>query len=128
LIISAYRDRQTHHLKASDIAIFKASDKYVIGVTGDGLEYLLSNYITLKHVETNVSGLIRLSRGVLVRESSVIGWHRNNNGLDVGRTVVTTVGPYPLARRARIEPIAALVERNKAAPHLTPISEENPNE
>jgi DNA-binding LytR/AlgR family response regulator len=112
MILKAYRDGQFHYIKARDFAVFKADSKYVIGITPDGREFLLSDGSTLKSLETVLPDLIRINRGVLVKRSHVTGLIRSRKGGSILITVVTTVGEYKLARRSCVDTIVELIEHN----------------
>lgn len=112
MILKAYKDGQFHYIKARDFAVFKADSKYVMGITPDGREYLLSEGSTLKSIEAVLPDLIRLNRGVLVKRSHVTGLIRSRKGGSIAITVVTTVGEYRLARRSCVNTIVELIEHN----------------
>lgn len=116
MILTAYKKRETHHLNAADIALFKASDKYVVAVTNDGEEWLLSGYMTLKQLEAGVPGLTRISRSVLVRTTCLVRFFRAGMDKNYASRVETTVGVYPVARRIRIKPLQELAKHNAPAP------------
>lgn len=112
MILKAYRDGQFHYIKARDFSGFKADSKYVIGVTPDGREWLLSDGVTLKSIESVLPDLIRLNRGVLVKRSHITGLIRTRKGSNIAITVVTTAGEYRLARRNCVDTIVELIEHN----------------
>lgn len=112
MILKAYKDGQFHYIKAREFAVFKADSKYVIGITPDGREWLLSDGATLKSIEAVLPDLIRINRGVLVKRSQVTGLIRSRKGGSIAITVVTTAGEYKLARRSCVDTIVELIEHN----------------
>lgn len=112
MILKVYRDKQFKCIKARKFAVFKAEHKCVMAITPDGREWLLPEGSTLKAIEAVVPGLIRISRGVLVKRREVIGMFRTRNGNSYSVTVQTTVGDFRLARRNCVKSIIALVEQN----------------
>lgn len=112
MILKAYRDGQFHYIKARDFAVFRADSKYVMGITPDGREWLLSDGATLKSIETVLPDLVRLNRSVLVKRAHVTGLVRTRKGINIAITVVTTVGEFKLARRSCVNTIVELIEHN----------------
>jgi hypothetical protein len=128
MILKAYRDGQFHYIKARDFAVFKADSKYVIGVTPDAREWLLSDGVTLKSLESVLPSLIRLNRGVLVKRSQVTGLIRTRKGSNIAITVVTTAGEYRLARRSCTNTIVELIEHNLRRERSPTYPMESPDE
>lgn len=128
MILKAYRDGLFHFIKARDFAVFKADNKYVIGITPDGREWLLEDGSTLKSIEAVRHDLIRLNRGVLVKRSQVTGLRRTRKGNNVAITVVTTAGEYRLARRSCVDTIVELIEHNQRRERSPIYPMESPDE
>lgn len=127
MILKAYRDAHFHYMKAKDFAAFKADNKYVMGITPDGSEWLLPDGLTLKTIETVLPDLVRLNRGVLVKRTLITEIIRTRNGSNIAITVVTAVGHYTLARRNCVKTIVEIIEHNhrrKKVPTYPPESPE----
>lgn len=127
MILKAYRGTQFHCKNARTFAAFKADNKYVMGITPDGCEWLLSDGMTLKTIEAALPDLVRLNRGVLVKRTLITEIIRTRNGSNIAITVVTAVGNYTLARRNCVKTIVEIIEHNhrrKKVPTYPPESPE----
>lgn len=128
MILKGFKDGQFHYIKARDFAAFRADSKYVMGITPDGREWLLSDGVTLKSIETVLPDLVRLNRSVLVKRSHVTGLNRTRRGDNIAITVVTTVGEFKLARRNCVNTIVELIEHNHRRERTPTYPMESPDE
>ncbi|RUT30845.1 hypothetical protein WG29040_23180 [Pseudomonas sp. PAMC 29040] len=112
MILKAYRDARFHYMNAREFAAFKADNKYLVGVTAGGREWLLQEGLTLKAIEALLPDMVRLNRGVLVKRALLTEIIRVRVGSNIAITVVTTVGNYTLARRNCVKTIVEIIEHN----------------
>ncbi len=116
----AYPDNEV--IDASAFVAFRADNKFVMGVLPNGHERLLLNpvnesagadrrasqRVTLKAIETELRGVLRASRDVLVVGTAALALV----GKGYQRQVITTAGVYSLSRRQDVRPFELACANN----------------
>lgn len=116
----AYPDNEV--IDASAFVAFRADNKFVMGVLPNGHERLLlspinegagadrrtSQRVTLKAIETDLPGVLRASRDVLVVGTAAL----ELVGKGYQRQVRTPAGEFSLSRRQDVRPFELACARN----------------
>lgn len=116
----AYPDNEV--IDASAFVAFRADNKFVMGVLPNGHERLLlsqinesagagrhiSQRVTLKAIETELPGVLRASRDVLVVSTAAL----ELVGKGYQRQVRTVAGEYSLSRRQDVRPFELACANN----------------
>jgi hypothetical protein len=103
-----YRMKEYRLIDRSEFAVFKAAQKWVVGILPNGDEWLMPSGLTLKEIELNTPDLVRVNRFVLVARQHIIGV----STVLRRKALQTVAGTYLLSRRMRSERFVMIARQN----------------